>query len=89
MNYEWDSEKDKSNIKKHRVRFADAASVFQDDFAITIDDDNQEEQRFVTLGMDAFGRVLVVIFTWRDDTIRIISAKKATPTQRKQYEAKP
>ncbi|MBW1694444.1 MAG: BrnT family toxin [Deltaproteobacteria bacterium] len=89
MNYEWDPEKDKSNIKKHRVRFADAASVFQDNFAITIDDDNQEEQRFVTLGMDAFGRVLVVIYTWRDDNIRIISAKKATPTQRKQYEAKP
>jgi hypothetical protein len=39
--------------------------------------------------MDAFGRVLVVIYTWRDDNIRIISAKKATPTQRKQYEAKP
>ena len=76
MNYEWDPEKDKSNIKKHRVRFADAASVFQDNFAITIDDDNQEEQRFVTLGMDAFGRVLVVIYTWRDDNIRIISAKK-------------
>jgi uncharacterized DUF497 family protein len=45
-----------------------------------------EEDRFVAIGMDALGRILVVVFTWRGDDIRIISARKATPNERRQYE---
>ena len=86
MKYQWDQKKTESNYKKHGVYFSDAVSVFSDDLAITIDDDYPNEQRFVTLGMDSFGRILVVIYTWRGDEIRIISARKATPSERKQYE---
>jgi uncharacterized protein len=86
MKYQWDLEKAKSNYKKHGVYFSDAVSVFSDDHALTIEDDYPDEQRFTTLGMDLFGRVLVVIYTWRGDDIRIISARKATPSERKQYE---
>ena len=71
---------------KHAVYFADAVSVFADDMAITAEDDHSGEERFVTVGMDALGRVLVVVFTWRGDTICIISARKATKHERKQYE---
>lgn len=86
MKYQWDSKKAESNYKKHGVYFSDAVSVFSDDHALTIEDDYPDEQRFITLGMDIFGRVLVVIYTWRGDDIRIISARKATPSERKQYE---
>jgi uncharacterized DUF497 family protein len=89
MRYQWDLEKAKSNYKKHGVYFADAVAVFSDDLAITIDDDCQDEQRFITLGMDAFGRILIVVYAWHDDNIRIISARKATPRERKQYEVTP
>ena len=86
MKYQWDSKKAESNYKKHGVYFSDAVSVFSDDHALTIEDDYPAEQRFITLGMDIFGRVLVVIYTWRGDDIRIITARKATPRERKQYE---
>ncbi len=85
MNYQWDPEKAKTNFRKHRIHFSDAVSVFQDDLARTIDDDCKEEQRYVTLGMDLLGRVLVVVYTWRGDDIRIISARKARSNERKQY----
>jgi uncharacterized DUF497 family protein len=85
MDYQWDREKARSNMKKHGVAFADAVSVFWDDYAITIEDDYPDEQRFVTIGMDAFGRILVVVYTWRGTKIRIISARKATARERKQY----
>jgi len=89
MRYQWDPEKAKHNYKKHGIYFADAVSVFSDDLAITINDDYPDEQRIITLGMDAFGRVLVVVYTWRGDDIRIISARKATPREHKQYEERP
>lgn len=63
-------------------------SVLEDDLAITIPDDYLEEERFVTLGMDAFGRILVVVYTWRGEHLRIISARKATPRECRQYEEK-
>jgi hypothetical protein len=88
MDYQWDAKKAKSNYKKHGIYFSDAVSVFSDEWAITIEDDDPEEQRFVTLGMDSFGRILVVVYTWRDKEIRIISARKATRRQIKQYEEK-
>ena len=86
MDYQWDVNKSEANLKKHRVDFADAVTIFSDDFALTIPDDYPDEERFVTIGMDALGRILVVIYTWRGDSIRIISARKATNRERKQYE---
>jgi uncharacterized DUF497 family protein len=86
MQYQWDEKKAASNRRKHEVEFADAVSVFADDFAITIEDDYPDEERFVTIGLDALGRILVVVYTWRGENIRIISARKATAYERKHYE---
>jgi uncharacterized protein len=85
MGYEWDPEKAKANFRKHRIALADAVSIFSDNSAITIEDDNPDEERFATMGLDALGRVLVVVYTWRGDKIRLISARKATEKERKQY----
>jgi uncharacterized DUF497 family protein len=63
-----------------------AATVLTDDFALTIPDRDADEERFVTLGIDALGRVLVVIYTWRADQARLISARRATRSERQQYE---
>lgn len=66
--------------------FADAVSVFEDPGAITLPSDDAEgEERFVTLASDLFGRILVVVYTWIGDVIRLISARKATAGERKQY----
>lgn len=86
MDYEWDSNKAKANLRKHGVDFADAATVFIDDLALTIPDDTLDEERFVSIGKDELGRVLVVVYAWRGEDIRIISARKANRRERKQYE---
>jgi len=86
MSYEWDPNKAKSNFKKHGIKFADAVGVFEDENAITIEDDHEKEDRFITIGMDFLSRILVVIYTFRDIVIRIISARKATARERKIYE---
>jgi uncharacterized DUF497 family protein len=86
MSYEWDPNKEKSNYRKHRVKFADAVGVFEDENAITIEDDHKKEERFITIGMDFLSRILVVVYTFRDVVIRIISARKATARERKIYE---
>jgi uncharacterized protein len=87
MEYEWDPDKAATNLQKHGVSFADAVAVFSDVFALTVADDFADEERFVTLGTDAFGRLLVISYTWRGEhTIRIISARKATRPERTQYE---
>jgi len=86
---EWDPEKASSNLKKHGVRFTDAYSVLEDPEALTIDDPDPSEQRYRTVGIDAFGRVLVVSYTWRGERLRIISVRKATPAERRQYESNP
>lgn len=83
--FEWDGQKATSNLRKHGIDFADAATVFADDAAVTIRDDAREEERFLTLGMDALGRILVVACTWRGNRIRILSARKSTPSERNQY----
>jgi uncharacterized DUF497 family protein len=84
--FRWDKNKAATNLKKHGVYFADAVSVFEDDLAFEIEDDRHEEKRFIRLGMDAIGRHLVVVYTWRGNNVRIISARKATRRERKQYE---
>ena len=86
MKYQWDKNKATSNLKKHGIEFADAVSVFSDELAITIPDNRFDEERFVTIGMDAFGRILVIVFTWRSEQIRLISARLAERRERKQYE---
>lgn len=87
MEIEWDSRKAVANLHKHGVDFADAGTVLHDEQAVTISDEgSNEEDRFVTLGMDALGRVLVVVYTWREDRPRLISARKATRRERRQYE---
>ena len=86
MRYQWDRNKAATNLNKHGIDFADAVSVFSDELAITIFDDRFEEERFVTVGVDIFNRILVVVYTMRDDQIRLISARKATLTERRQYE---
>ncbi len=85
MELEWDSKKAISNLKKHGVDFADAVAVLEDERAITIPDDYPDEERFITIGMDSFGRILVVVYAWRKIRIRIISARKATTKEIKQY----
>jgi uncharacterized protein len=87
--FEWDEAKAKENLEKHGIDFADAATVFSDTMALTIPDPaSEEEGRFVTLGTDALERLLVVAYTWREDRIRLISARKATRRERRQYEGK-
>ena len=80
MNIDWDPNKARANSAHHGVLFSDAEAVLYDPNGITRENDRAEgEQRFVTLGLDALGRVLVVVYTYRSDTIRIISARRATP----------
>ena len=84
----WDPEKAESNLRKHGIRFSDAETILSDPNALTREDaDAEGEQRFVSVGMDAFGRILVVVYTWRGDTIRIISARKAVRSEVEQYES--
>jgi uncharacterized DUF497 family protein len=85
MAYQWDRDKAAANLNKHGIDFADAVSVFSDDLAITITDERFDEERLITIGMDSFGRVLVVVYTWRNDEIRLISARKATRHEQQQY----
>lgn len=63
---EWDPRKAEANWQKHRIRFADAVAVLEDERALTIRDPASGEDRWATLGMDALGRLLVVIYTWRE-----------------------
>jgi uncharacterized DUF497 family protein len=86
MKYQWDKNKAASNLQKHGIEFADAVAVFSDDLTITIPDNRFDEDRFVAIGMDAFGRILVVVFTGCGEDIRLISARLAERRERKQYE---
>jgi len=85
VEFEWDERKARTNLRRHRVDFADAATVFEDDRAVTVTDEEQNEERFSTLGLDALGRELVVIYTMRGKRIRIISARRATRREREEY----
>jgi uncharacterized protein len=84
--FEWDESKANQNMLKHGISFADTFAVFEDPTAVTIEDFQRGEQRYITIGMDAFGRILVVVYTWREENIRIISARKAVRYEVRQYE---
>jgi hypothetical protein len=86
VTFQWDPNKARANLKKHRVDFADAATVFEDPRALTLDDTHPREERFVTLGIDALGRLLVVCWASRDEEFRIISARRAERAETRQYE---
>jgi uncharacterized DUF497 family protein len=84
--FEWDTDKEAANLHKHGVSFAQAAAAFQDPFAVEWIDSRQDygEQRIILLGMTT-GEVLTVVYTERDDHIRIISARKATRYEQEIY----
>lgn len=87
MNINWDPKKAETNFKKHGIRFSDAEMVLYDSFAMTIEEQIvANELRYVTVGTDAVGRILAVVYSYRSDTIRLISARKATRKERIQYE---
>lgn len=87
MDIEWDPVKARSNFKKHGVSFSDVEVVFGDPFAISLPDDGSRgEERYLTIGSDAFGRVVVVCYTYRDERIRLISARAAIRSERVIYE---
>lgn len=86
MHYEWDEEKAIANLQRHKIDFADAVGVFDDPYALSMPDVTPYEQRFIALGIDLLGRTLVVIYTHRGERIRLISARRATPAERRTYE---
>ncbi|MCY4604941.1 MAG: BrnT family toxin [Gemmatimonadetes bacterium] len=87
MDIRWDPPKARANFAKHGVAFSDAEPVLFDPYGVTTEDDRvDEEQRFVTIGLDAVGRILVVVYTYRQETIRLISARRATQAEQRNYE---
>jgi hypothetical protein len=88
MHFEWDAAKGAKNLRRHRVSFEEASSVFYDPLAVTgADPDHSEgEERLITFGMSSAGRLLVVSHTERGEAIRIISARMATQSERRIYE---
>jgi uncharacterized DUF497 family protein len=83
----WDPGKARVNLKKHGVRFSDAETVLFDPNALTREDmESEGEQRFITVGMDSLGRILIVVYAYRGEDIRLISARSATKSERMQYE---
>jgi len=90
LDFEWDEAKAGQNFENPGVPFSEATTVFADPLAITISDpDHQDESRFVDLGLSYLGRTLVVVFTQRGDTVRIISARRATRRESVAYEEGP
>ena len=88
MNFEWDPAKARRNRRKHRVSFQEAATVFGDPLAMTFldPDHSTSEQRFITVGVSSTNRILIVAHADRGENVRIISARRATQTERKYYE---
>ena len=87
MKTTWDPNKAQANFRKHGVRFSDAEAVLLDPQAISRDDPtSDDERRFVSVGLDVVGRIVVVVYSYRGEDIRLISARLATPNERRQYE---
>lgn len=87
---EWDESKAQENLRKHGVSFEEAATVFGDPLSLTIDDPlhSAEEDRLIMIGQSYRGRMLVVVHAERGDNVRIISARLATPRERRTYEGR-
>jgi hypothetical protein len=88
LTFEWDPDKARENERKHRVRFAEAATVFGDPLSVTVPDPDHSvgEGRFLTIGMSHQQRLVVVAHADRDDAVRLISARAATRAERTAYE---
>jgi len=88
LTFEWHEEKDKENLKKHKVSFKEAKTVFNDPFLVTFHDPEHSisEQRYLNIGVSSKGRTLIVIHTEIEGSIRIISCRKATKNERRVYE---
>jgi uncharacterized protein len=87
MKFEWDPAKARENLRKHGVDFADGAGVFHDEYGLSREDPTaQGEPRYIRIGMDFLGRIVVVGYTYRGDRIRPIWARKATRRERETYE---
>jgi uncharacterized DUF497 family protein len=89
LRFHWDQRKNRANLRKHGISFEEAETVFSDERGILLDDrdHSEHEERFVLLGLSATLRTLVVCHCYRerDDVIRIISARRATKPERRQY----
>ncbi|HMQ50809.1 MAG TPA: BrnT family toxin [Anaerolineae bacterium] len=88
LTFEWDEEKADINLKKHQVSFEEAKTVFNDPVSITIADPGYslDEERYIDIGMSSKGQVLVVVYTERRESIRLISCRKATKQEQRVYE---
>jgi len=86
--FEWDSHKAEANLRKHKIGFEEAQAVFTDPLSVTLPDPDhsEDEERFIDIGMSDNRRILVVVYTECGRRICLISARKATPVERKQYE---
>ncbi len=89
MRFEWDRDKAVLNKQKHGIDFSDAVSVLEDPLAVTICEVDSGERRYVSMGMDALGRLLVAVYTIRGERIRLISARKADKLEQRQYNEGP
>ena len=89
MEFEWDPDKEQSNIEKHGVDFTEAATVFGDPLELAVSDPDHSvgEFRFLSIAHSSLNRILVVSYTEREDRIRIIGARTASPKERRQYES--
>ncbi|MFZ5594905.1 MAG: BrnT family toxin [Pseudomonadota bacterium] len=88
MRFQFDPAKSASNLKKHGVSFTDAEGIFYDPLAIhQLDPDSEDEERFVAIGASSAGIVLVIVYTLRGEEIRLISARRATRHEVKNYES--
>lgn len=87
MRFRFDPAKAAGNLRKHGVSFADAEGVFHDPLALhRPDDDAEAEERFVAVGLGSAGQILVVVYALRGEEIRLISARRVTPKERRDYE---
>jgi hypothetical protein len=88
VEFEWDRVKAAANLKRHRVSFHEAAAVLEDPLSTTFPDEahSEAEPRFLTIGASTRGHILVVAHMERNDTVRIISARRATRREREFYE---
>ena len=88
LRFEWDAAKARENLRKHRVEFEETTEIFRDPLSIIAPDPSHSlhESRFTILGLTKQGRALVVVYTERGETIRIVSCRQATPHERKRYE---
>jgi len=86
--FEWYEEKARDNLRKHKVSFEEGATIFNDPFVASMPDPDHsdKEQRYIAIGHSSKGRLLVVSYTERRQKTRLISCRRATPTERRSYE---